>query len=363
MKPTNLYIIVFILLICQTVNAQLAKVNQINVPVCYHKTVHLIFPSDIKYFNSVSDVVAIDNPQNVPYILRIKANLLKCDKQTNVSVATADGKFYDFVVNYANDIYFTNLYLDTYKWTLPETIPVNDSVQTHLIFSDAIKYVDIGDNSIESSLAGGTLNILWIKANNKTLQETNVSVVTTRNKFYSYNVAFSDCPINSFYTDPNIKNEAEQVILPENQFTDGEKIRIMNKVNAFGRQVHALGEKKDGIMFSILNVFIHKNMLLFRCEIENLSSIPYDVEYMKFNIIDKKKEKLTASQEVEQQPIFLENYSGYVKPHDNSVFVIGFDKFTIPDDKFLQVELNEKNGGRHVLFLLKNKDIIEGQTF
>lgn len=39
-------------------------------------------------------------------------------------------------------------------------------------------------------------------------------------------------------------------------------------------------------------------------------------------------------------------------------YVIAFDKFTIPDDKFFRIEINEKNGGRHVLFDLENGDIV-----
>lgn len=40
------------------------------------------------------------------------------------------------------------------------------------------------------------------------------------------------------------------------------------------------------------------------------------------------------------------------------IYVIAFDKFTIPDDKFFRIEINEKNGGRHVLFDLENGDIV-----
>ena len=39
-------------------------------------------------------------------------------------------------------------------------------------------------------------------------------------------------------------------------------------------------------------------------------------------------------------------------------YVIAFDKFTIPDEKVFRIEINEKNGGRHVLFDLENSDIV-----
>ena len=37
-------------------------------------------------------------------------------------------------------------------------------------------------------------------------------------------------------------------------------------------------------------------------------------------------------------------------------------KFTIPDDKCLIVELNEKNGGRHQSFVIENEDLVRAST-
>ena len=37
-------------------------------------------------------------------------------------------------------------------------------------------------------------------------------------------------------------------------------------------------------------------------------------------------------------------------------------KFTIPDDKCLIVELNEKNGGRHQSFVIENEDLVRANT-
>ena len=68
--------------------------------------------------------------------------------------------------------------------------------------------------------------------------------------------------------------------------------------------------------------------------------------------------KLTASQEVDQQALFSENYAPRIEGNDKMKYVIAFDKFTIPDDKFFRIEINEKNGGRHVLFDLENSDFV-----
>ena len=82
------------------------------------------------------------------------------------------------------------------------------------------------------------------------------------------------------------------------------------------------------------------------------------LDYIRYYIIDKKTAKLTASQEVDQQALFSENYSPRIEGNGRMKYVIAFDKFTIPDEKVFRIEINEKNGGRHVLFDLENSDIV-----
>ena len=45
---------------------------------------------------------------------------------------------------------------------------------------------------------------------------------------------------------------------------------------------------------------------------------------------------------------------------ERTVFTMA--KFTIPDDKCLVVELNEKNGGRHQSFVIENEDLVRANT-
>ena len=56
------------------------------------------------------------------------------------------------------------------------------------------------------------------------------------------------------------------------------------------------------------------------------------------------------------------NYATLVpgKKSERTVFTMA--KFTIPDDKFLVVELNEKNGGRHQSFVIENEDLVRANT-
>ena len=48
------------------------------------------------------------------------------------------------------------------------------------------------------------------------------------------------------------------------------------------------------------------------------------------------------------------------KTDERTVFTMA--KFTIPDDKCLVGELNEKNGGRHQSFTVENEDLVRANV-
>lgn len=71
--------------------------------VTFYKTVHIIFPSAIKYVDLGSaDIIAgkADGSENV---LRIKAALRDFSRETNLAVITEDGSYYTYNVKYADE--------------------------------------------------------------------------------------------------------------------------------------------------------------------------------------------------------------------------------------------------------------------
>ena len=71
--------------------------------VTFYKTVHIIFPSAIKYVDLGSaDIIAgkADGSENV---LRVKAALRDFSRGTNLAVITEDGSYYTFNVKYADE--------------------------------------------------------------------------------------------------------------------------------------------------------------------------------------------------------------------------------------------------------------------
>ncbi|MDL2282823.1 conjugative transposon protein TraN, partial [Parabacteroides sp. OttesenSCG-928-G06] len=76
----------------------------------------------------------------------------------------------------------------------------------------------------------------------------------------------------------------------------------------------------------------------------------------------KKIAKRTAIQEQVIWPLRAHNNLTVINGGRTERAVFTLDKFTIPDDKMLVIELNEQNGGRHQRFEVENADLVRAKV-
>ena len=71
--------------------------------VTFDKTVHLIFPSAIRYVDLGSQNIIVGKAEDAENVLRVKASVKDFETETNMSVICEDGSFYAFNVKYADE--------------------------------------------------------------------------------------------------------------------------------------------------------------------------------------------------------------------------------------------------------------------
>lgn len=71
--------------------------------VTFDKTVHIIFPSSVKYVDLGSNNLIAGRADGAENVIRVKAAIKGFEQETNFSVITDDGSFYSFNVKYANE--------------------------------------------------------------------------------------------------------------------------------------------------------------------------------------------------------------------------------------------------------------------
>lgn len=337
--------------------------KSLQVGISYDKTLHLIYSTSIRYFDIGSDAkVAVDRPEDVKNVIRVKAQERNFTGNTNLSVVTSDGVFHSYTLCYRENPEKSYI-REGSKYVEPRKIAVCKNNSTHLIFPGKIKYIDFGDNTISVEKPEQVDNIIRMQAVEEKFPETNMSVITEDNAFYTVDVDFSSSPEAFSYVigDTTATNKKDVAIFNDVEINENDQERISRRIINSKREIYNLAVRKGSVNFSVWNVYVHNNTLFVRLQLNNKSSINYDIDFIKYYVTDKKLMKKTAMQETVIDPLFQNGYSPAVKSKSKMDWVVAFEKFTIPEDRQFVIEIQEKNGGRHFKFVVPPSDILEAR--
>jgi conjugative transposon TraN protein len=216
---------------------------------------------------------------------------------------------------------------------------------TSLVFPSAILHVDRGTKSVLVQPVKESPTILLVKAATKGFPETNLSVITEDGSVYTFVICYDNNPAQWVYHLP--VNKTSTLATYANGILDNPKT------------MRGIKDSKWDILIKVSGIYIKDDVIFYQLNISNQSPIDYDIDLLRFFIRDKKKGKRTAVQENELKPLYVAGNISKVKAHSSSVIVVALDKFTIPDAKYLAVQMMEKNGGRHLLMKINNRKILK----
>jgi conjugative transposon TraN protein len=243
----------------------------------------------------------------------------------------------------------------------PYPLMVTFNKTTSLVFPYAIKSVDRGSKDILVQKAIGVENILQVKAAKQGFTETNLTVVTADGSMYPYLVSYTDSPADLSLQFSNPQVSPKPLAMFEKDATTDEIALRSKEVIARERTLTGPIDHNYDIVLDVKGLFVHGEEMYFQLVLQNNSAIDYDVQSLRFFIRDQKKSKRTASQEVEVMPDYKLGDINIVRHLSEQTICIALPKFTIPDKKYLAVELMEKSGGRHLSLRIKNKMLIRSR--
>ena len=240
-------------------------------------------------------------------------------------------------------------YEDSYK-----NLQIGFSKTTSIVFPYAIKSIDKGSAEVLVQKAKGVENILLVKAAKQYFFQTNITAVTSDGRLYVFVLNYNeDCP------DLNIKAENGTAVNKEILFSlENENQKKIEQgaglVLSKKKKVSGIKRSKFQISLEISGIFISQDILYFRIALENKSKISYNIDQLRFFIRDQRKSKRTALQEIEIVPLYTTSSSQVIPDKSLVIKVFALDKFTIPEKKYLTIQIIEKNGGRHLELDIKN---------
>ncbi|NIJ52174.1 conjugative transposon protein TraN [Dyadobacter arcticus] len=242
----------------------------------------------------------------------------------------------------------------------PFPLEITTGKTTHLIFPFSIKTVDRGSPDVLAQKATGIENILQVKAARPDFDTTNLTVITADGKLFSFLVAYADQPLS---LNIQLTNSASQFAqMRSTDVNEAKVIDAANRANAIPPGGVSLNDKSSKAEFSLAGLYVDENLLLYKIDLANHSAIKYDIENLRFFVRDKKHPRRTAIQETEIKPLQILGDTNAVAPHTLHSFVYVLPKMTIPDKKYLAVQVQEKNGGRHLTLKVRNRHILKALT-
>lgn len=252
---------------------------------------------------------------------------------------------------------------DSYEPAAIKPFPIDITINktTNLIFPYAIKSVDKGSRDILAQKAKGVDNVLQLKAANENFPETNLTVITADGGLHSFTINYKDHPARlNLKFGVTLQQQNYGAVFPDAE----NEAEIKSTSEAIAKKAKARVAKRDsryGIKLELLGIYIRNDILYYHISIGNDTHIPYDIDQLRFFILDQKRSKRTALQETEINPHYVYGSQKAIKGNSESTAVYAFPKHTIPDKKYLSIQMMEKNGGRHLRLKIHNKTIIKSE--
>ena len=250
---------------------------------------------------------------------------------------------------------------------VPYRLEVTFSKTVHLIFPSAVKYVDLGSTDIIAGKSDGVENVVRVKAAVEGFsEETNFSVITSDGTFYSFIVVYADQPallninMDQWKAGEHPVAGGGGVQVAELGTEDPALVRkVMYTIYQRNRRdVKHIGSREFGMTALLRGIYVHRDLLFLHISLANASNVPFDVDFIRFRIGEKKVAKRTAQQETTIEPVRTYSALTRIEGQSSGRMVYAFGKITIPDDKFLEVEIYEKDGSRHQRFHIENADLV-----
>lgn len=274
---------------------------------------------------------------------------------------------------------------------ITDTLYIGFTKSIYLVFNESpIHHANSEDVGVEEIIVKTLDNKLIITAAIENFEETNMFVQDGA-KMYMFLLRYSNNPKRFLYnyqqnnTSQNknkfnndvVSNEAteatENTTLIDYQLKnektqekeDKESIKSEFENNSIlvlnlDQKIYSKGSKVGKMSIVATNLNVHNNYFYLKIKIFNSSDIKYDIDMFRFVIKNKSKSvKKSADQYIELEPKFTLNQNQTtVPPTDFTEYVFVFEKFTIQDNKKLNIQVLEKNGDRILEFDFYSKDIL-----
>ena len=248
-----------------------------------------------------------------------------------------------------------------------DTIYANDTKNVALFFPEPIRQGITGsDNFVFSYNREKEQYFGLLQA--KPGKESNLLVVNRNGAIFSYIVSYKKqlSKLNYFIPLSNSIGNEKPIVTDSIQVVTSEKnvdnrtyyyqkfcSYLLNRNQRIGR----IKKRTQGIVLTIENVVFDKEELYFVIQIENNSTMDYDLNFLNLSIETRQKGKRKSLQSLYQELIYKHHLPSKIAEGKMVRLVYVMPKFSLSNDRRAILELNEKDGERNIKLNISHRYI------
>lgn len=199
-------------------------------------------------------------------------------------------------------------------------------------------------------------------------KESNLLVINRNGSIFSYIVKYKSQLSKLNYFIPmssSIGNEKPKV--KDSVLAASQEIKINNRDYYYQKFSSYLLESKkcsgrikkgnQEIILNVEDIVFNDEELYFVIQIQNRSTLDYDINFLEFSIESKQKGKRKSLQRLYQEPIFTKNLPSKIVKGQSVRLVYVMTKFSLSSHRRAVLELNEKDGERNIKLKISHRYI------
>jgi conjugative transposon TraN protein len=216
------------------------------------------------------------------------------------------------------------------------TIPVTLNKMTNIVFPTAINPGIRLSRDIFGERPKGTTNVLLLRANRRGFSPTNLSVYGMDGRLYSFELRYEENPAVLMF---RVTGRGITEKMPLERDAD---IIEMQRPNM--HRTAKAGKTK----LLLQGIYLQDGLMWYSLSLTNHSQIAYFPDNIRWLIKDKRQIKRAAIHEIVQHPVYKSPVME-IAGGSSQLLITGLRPFTLPGNKHLVVEVEEKAGGRNLI--------------
>jgi conjugative transposon TraN protein len=248
-----------------------------------------------------------------------------------------------------------------------QKVQVTDHKMTNLVFPFAIRTGIKVSRDVYIQKVKGVENVIELRAARPHFAATNLSVFGDDGRLYSFDLEYADSsPMLNFVVVPAPAWSPLQLYpgkplllltgLPVDQATLTADAGRLTKEKGFLNS----SVRSERMRLQVQGIYLKDSLLWFIIRIRNAAQVPYDPEYTRLFIQDRTKAKRTAIQQVVMETIYA-GVPDRISGRSSATFALGFQLFTVSQDKQLWLEVAERGGGRLLKLAIGYKTLLRAE--